>query len=322
MITLTQLSYLIAIEKHGSFKKAAKACYVTQPTLSMQLQKLEEDLGVLLFDRTRHPVTPTTPGRQIIEQARVVLRETERIHELVQEAQQTITGEFRLGVIPTLAPYLIPRFCQRFIDQYPKVELIIEESKTEDIVNALRSDRLDAGLLVTPLKESAIVEYPIFQEPFYVYCPADFALPDELAIDQNQLPTEKLLLLREGHCMREQMLNLCRLREEKRRLNHQSLQFESGSIETLINMVDSGHGFTIIPFLALASLRSPKGRIVPFQSPIPTREVSLVVHRSFIKRATLEAMKSSIETSLPAELQTSEGADSAEKSARIPIFAE
>lgn len=304
MITLTQLSYIVAVDRCGSFKKAAKQCFVTQPTLSMQIQKMEDELDIVIFDRSKQPITATPSGRSIIDQAKVVLRESSRIEEIIHDAQHKVEGLYRLAVIPTLAPYVIPRFTKTFLQEYPKVQLVIEESKTEDIVHGLRHDKIDAGLLVTPLEEESIVEYPIFEEPFYVYAPenADFARGQLLT--QNELPIENLLLLTEGHCMREQMLKLCTIREELKQREGQSLLFESGSIETLINMVDQGHGFTIIPHLAAIDLEHRQGKIHKFQAPVPTRQVSLVVHRSAIRKAILDALSQVIHESLPENLRS------------------
>lgn len=303
MITLTQLSYIVAVDRYGSFKKAAKQCFVTQPTLSMQVQKLEELLGVVLFDRSKQPIEATPPARKIIDQAKTVLREASRISEIINEAQQKVEGLFRLAVIPTLAPYLIPRFTRSFMETYPRVQLVIEESKTEDIIKALRDDAVDAGLLVTPLNEGDITEHPIFEEPFYVYAPDSESFGKGKLLKQSDLPYDRLLLLTEGHCMREQMLNLCEIRDELNTKENQSLLFESGSIETLINMVDHGHGYTIIPYLAAFGQHRRSGSIYSFQAPIPTRQVSLVVHQSSIRRAILEALGQEIKNSLPEDLR-------------------
>ncbi|MFW7377667.1 MAG: LysR substrate-binding domain-containing protein [Oligoflexus sp.] len=303
MVTLTQLSYIVAVDRCGSFNKAAKQCFVTQPTLSMQIQKLEDHLGIVIFDRSKQPITTTPPGRKIVDQAKVVLREAERIDEIIHEAQQKVEGLYRLAVIPTLAPYLIPRFTRAFIAKYPKVQLVIEETKTEDIITALKMDQIDAGLLVTPLEDSNIIEHPIFDEPFYVYAPQESDFSKKQLITQSDLPTDRLLLLTEGHCLREQMLNLCQIREELNERESQPLLFESGSIETLINMVDQGHGYTIVPHLAAFQNINRSGKFFHFAAPVPSRQVSLVTHRSSIRKAIFEALLQEINLCLPDELK-------------------
>ena len=288
MVTLTQLSYLIAIDRYGSFREAAKHCFVTQPTLSMQVQKLEEFLDITVFDRSKQPITATPAGRSIVEQAKIVLRESAKIEEIIKESRGEVEGTLRLGVIPTIAPYLLPRFTRKFIEDYPKAQLIIEECKTEDIIEGLRNNKFDLGLLVTPLEEQDIREIPIVNEKFYVYSNDDSFHNKEL-LNPNQLPVENMLLLSEGHRMREQMLNLCQLKSEFRKQN-QTLFFESGSIETLVNMVDAGHGFTIIPYLAAFHAQKRQGQVLAFAGPVPVREISLVTHKSSIRTAATQAL--------------------------------
>ena len=303
MISLTQLTYIVALDDHGSFKKAAKACFVTQPTLSMQIQKLEEDIEALIFDRSKQPIKATIIGRKVIEQARIILADIAKIEAIVHDEKDTIEGEIRLGVIPTLAPYLLPLFTKPFLDAYPKVKLRIEETKTEDLIEALKRNQVDVGLLVTPIMDDNLVTHPIFNEPFYVYASPKSGLSKLNTVDEKDLTGEGLLLLTEGHCMREQMLSLCRLREKQTQQEDRQLRFESGSIDTLIHMVDHGHGFTVIPHLSLPSASSAKGNIIAFANPRPSRQVSMMVHRSFAKNSLLEAMLKAIHDNLPEDLK-------------------
>ncbi len=301
MITLTQLEYIVAVERYGNFKRAAKSCFVTQPTLSMQIQKLEEHLGVILFDRSKQPITPTPLGQKVLDQSRVVLSQANLITELINQAKDRVEGDLRLAVIPTLAPYLLPLFVNEFSREYPQVRLFVEESKTDEIMAALQRNQLDVGLLVTPLEEPHLVEHPLFQEPFYVYASEQSPLSRKAKLKDSDLKEYEMLLLTEGHCMREQMLRVCRLREGAERKQTQ-LQFESGSIETLCHLVEKGDGYTIIPHLAKAWLQQRPGRSIPFADPAPSREVSLVVHRSFVRNSLLAALKTSIQAHLPPEL--------------------
>ena len=303
MITLTQLEYLVAVARHGTFSQAAKACFVTQPTLSMQIHKLEEELGVLVFDRGSQPVRATAIGQRILEQAAVVLNQAALIPAIVSEAKDSLEGPLRLGVIPTLAPYVLPLFLDPFCRAHPKVRLHVEETKTDDILAALRKDTLDVGLLATPLGEPLIEELPLFLEPFYVYVPKDSPLAKREPISDADLEGERMLLLTEGHCLRTQMLRACKARASAASPGHQTgFDFESGSLETLCRLVEQGLGYTVLPHLARAST-TRSGRVLAFAEPRPSRQVSLCVHASFARRALLSALASSIVASLPAELR-------------------
>jgi LysR family hydrogen peroxide-inducible transcriptional activator len=303
MITLTQLEYIVAVERYGNFGQAAKACFVTQPTLSMQIQKLEEDLGVVIFDRAHQPIKATPIGKRILAQSAIVLDQSARIREIVHETSDKVEGELRLSVIPTLAPYLLPLFVRPFTDKYPNVKLLIEETKTDDILSALRHDQVDIGLLATPLDEPRIVEHPLFVEPFYVYAQRGSALSKLERIHDSDLKGERVLLLAEGHCLRAQMARVCSYRKTQERRAGHAFEFESGSIETLCHLVDKGHGYTVIPHLAKTWGAARTGEVIPFGEPRPGRQVSLVVDQSFARHATLNALASTIIDALPAELQ-------------------
>lgn len=302
MITLTQLEYIVAVDKHGNFRQAAKACHVTQPTLSMQIQKLEDDLGVIIFDRSQQPIRTTLIGTQIVNQSRIALSETKRISTIISTTKTTIEGDLRLGVIPTMAPYVLPLFLDRFVANYPKVKLQIEESKTDDILVALQRDQLDVGLLATPLHEATIREIPLFDEAFYVYVAKEHPLSTLDTIQDSDLKNESILLLSEGHCLREQIVRICRFRNTKAQAPT-GFEFTSGSIETLCRLVERGHGYTVIPHLAKNRSTNTSGRVIPFAAPQPSRQVSLVVHQSYPREAILRALADTIQASLPAELQ-------------------
>lgn len=293
---LQHLEYIIAVDNYRHFARAAEACFVTQPTLSMMIQKLEIELGVKIFDRSKQPVIPTEMGELIIAQARVVLREKNKIGQIVNEQQRIVSGSLELGIIPTLAPYLVPLFITQFLRKYPLVRIRIQEVTTELLIDKLKKGQIDVGILVTPFNDAAIRETPLFYEAFMVYSSHTFEKAYLLPEDIN--PNE-LWLLEEGHCFRSQILNLCELKKQ----TNSHLQYEAGSIETLKQLVEKHQGVTILPELAIRTL-SPgeKKRLTPFKSPVPTREVSLVTHRDFIKKNKIDALKEEILTSLPPEV--------------------
>jgi LysR family hydrogen peroxide-inducible transcriptional activator len=303
-ISLTQLEYIVEVAKKKSFGLAARSCFVTQPTISMQISKLEEELGVILFDRSKKPVEPTPIGHKIIQQARVALQEVSRIEELIHTEKGEIEGELKLGVIPTLAPYLLPLFLETFVKKYPKVDLIIEELQTQTIVDKLREDSLDAGILVTPLKSKGIIEKHLFYEPFIVYLTAQHPLHKLAEISEKDLNLNDIWLLQEGHCFREQAMDLCRKRKMADS-EHRNLVFESGNLETLKRLVDKKFGYTLLPYLATndMSTKEAKNKLRFFKSPVPTREVSMVTSRSFLKQSIIEALCKNILASLPEELK-------------------
>lgn len=300
-MTLTQLSYIVAVDTHRHFQLAAEACGVTQPTLSMQIMKLEDVLGVRLFDRSRHPVEPTDIGRLVIDQARVVLREAARLRELVDEVGGEVVGELRIGVIPTLAPYILPRFLSDLSRRHPGLSLVVEEALTDQIVELLRSDRLDAGLLATPVDAPGIEERPLFEEPFVGYLSAGHALLGEERIAAEALEVDDLWLLHEGHCFRDQVLRLCG-EGTRRDGSPRPFRFESGNLETLKRLVKSSGGLTLLPILAALDLDGEeRSRIRPFSSPPPSRQVRLVHGKGYLKRGLIEAFVDSLLQALPEE---------------------
>ena len=292
-MTLQQFEYILAVARHRHFARAAEACFVTQPTLSMMIQKLEEELGIKVFDRSRKPVSITPVGEMVLERARKVLKETEGITELVKAYKGHIEGTINMGIIPTLAPYILPLFARPFLDKYPGVKLRIWEYTTMQIVGHLRDGSLDLGLMATPINYPSIEEYPLFYEPFVIYSTntylKDYLMPKD--IDPNQL-----WLLEEAHCFQSQVVNLCELRQKS---GHR-LDYEAGSIETLIQLVDSQQGITILPQLATLSMsKGQRKRLKYFQPPAPAREISLVAYQGFARHQLLEAVKEAIVNSLP-----------------------
>lgn len=304
-MTLTQLGYVVAVAQHRNFGVAAEASFVTQPTLSMQIQKLEEELGIVIFDRSQHPIRPTAVGEQVIAQARVALAETQKITDLTAREQSDVSGPISIGVIPTLSPYVLPLFIQKFSNAYPDAQITVEELQTQQILDRLRNETLGVGLLVTPLNNSGLIEHAIFYEPFVLYVSPEHSLAGAKTVREKDLSANEVWLLTEGHCFRDQVLNLCKERSAgSKRMGHGNLRFESGNLETLKKMVDQSNGYTLLPLLAAMDLpdQTRRKQVREFQAPVPTREVSLVHTKLFKKRATVEALASHIRDSVPKEL--------------------
>jgi len=298
-MTITQLQYIIAVDTHRHFARAAESCFVTQPTLSMQIHKLEEELGVTIFDRSRKPLQPTDIGKSILEQARIVINEEKRIDEIIQQHKGEIAGDFKLAIIPTVASTLLPRFLKCFISQYPKVNLQIEELQTKVILERLKNGLLDAAILATPLDHDGIMEKPLYYEPFMGYTPMDHRLFKEKFLDNSDLNPDDILLLHEGHCFRDSVINICgSLFDNKKK---EGVQLESGSFETLVKLSKQGFGMTLVPYLKAIELKNiePEGTIKPFSRPQPMREISIIHHRTHLKISIIEALAKCIQETVP-----------------------
>ncbi len=302
-MSITQLNYLIAVYNYRHFARAAEACFVTQPTLSMQIQKLEDELGVLLFDRSKHPVRPTAIGEQIIAQARIVVQESERVFQILQSEKNTLEGLFKLGVIPTIASSLIPRFVKDFHQKFPNLKLQIQELQTHQILDKLRMDQLDAGILATPLDERGIIEKPLYHEPFMAFIPDGHRLSGEEFITNSELKIHDMLLLNEGHCFRNSILNLCNQTENGQQ---KAVDLESGNFETLLGLSKQGFGMTLIPYLHTLTLSEDDQKMVkPLAEPRPVREVSLVYTRAELKIKAINQLHKVILRNLPDKISLS-----------------
>jgi LysR family transcriptional regulator, hydrogen peroxide-inducible genes activator len=302
-MTFVQLEYVVAVDTYRHFATAAEHCFVTQPTLSMQVQKLEEELGVKIFDRSKQPVVPTEIGIEIIEQSRRILSEKNVISELVQTKKGILTGELRIGIIPTLAPYLLPLFVQNFYKKYPLIKLVVQELMTEYIVSRLREGRIDVGILVTPLQENGIKEHVLFYEELLAYVSRKNTAYKKTYVLAQDIDPEKLWLMEEGHCFRSQIVNLCELRRASEMGTH--FEYEAGSIETLRRMVEINDGITILPELTTLDMTARQLQLIRhFKKPAPMREVSIVVHRDFVKKRLIEALKEEIIAAIPDKLRT------------------
>jgi LysR family hydrogen peroxide-inducible transcriptional activator len=291
-MTITQLKYVLAVAEHKNFTLAAEKCFVTQPTLSMQIQKIEEELSIQIFDRSKKPIQLTDIGQKIVNQAKNIVNEADRIQDIVEQQKGFIGGEFRLGIIPTIMPTLLPMFLNNFIKKYPKVKLIIEELNTEEIITKLNNGHLDAAIAATPLMEEKIKEIVLYFEPFVAYIPESHQNFQKEEIEVSDLNLDEILLLQDGHCFRDGILNLCKS-QSKNEFNH--FQIESGSFETLIKLADEGLGTTLLPYLHTLDLKeSDKLKLRHFKEPKPAREVSLIFPKSELKIQIIDALRSTI----------------------------
>jgi len=295
-MTIQQLEYILAVDKHRHFAKAAEHCGVTQPTLSAMIQKLEDELGVKLFDRHMQPVAPTEIGKKIIRQARAIQGQVAQVKEIVREEIQTYSGTFRLGVLPTIAPYLLPRFFPQLVAKYPEMDLQVYERKTHEIKADLLTGALDAAIWANEPEEDWILGDTLFYEEFYGYVsPGEKVFKNEI-IRTSEITGERLWLLDEGHCFRDQLLRFCQLEAVK--LNQMS--YRLGGLETFMRMVESGQGITFIPELAVSQLGEKQKELVrPFAIPRPTRPIVLVRHKNFIRNILLELLMKEIKLAVP-----------------------
>lgn len=287
--SLSQLDYIIALEAYGQFSTAAEKCFVTQPTLSMQIKKMENDLDIIIFDRTKQPIVPTELGKKIIAQAKRILKEAHQINELVDVNKNVMKGPLKLGVIPTIAPYLLPKFIGKFAKKYPEVQLKIRELETSDMVTALEKDIIDIGIASTPLKGAHLMEFPLYNEKIVIYSHPNHPIHQKNEVFLDDLKNENIWLLSPGHCFRSQVINVCDL---KSTVTHLPFEYESASIETLIKMVNKEGGITLIPQMAVEDLTAKqKLNVKEISDYKAVREVSLLTNRLFVmeqKKLALE----------------------------------
>ena len=288
-MTITQLKYVLAVAEYKNFTLAAEKCFVTQPTLSMQIQKVEEELNIQIFDRSKKPIQLTEIGQKIVSQAKNIVNEADRMQDIVEQQKGFIGGEFRLGIIPTIMPTLLPMFLNNFIKKYPKVKLIIEELNTDEIIVRLKNGHLDAAIASTPLMEEKIKEVVLYFEPFMAYIPTSHRYYHNNEIEVSDLDLDEILLLQDGHCFRDGILNLCK-NVNKSDFSH--FQLESGSFETLIKLADEGLGTTLLPYLHTLDLNDKnKTKLRAFKDPKPAREVSLIYPKNELKIHIINALR-------------------------------
>jgi len=306
-MTLIQLEYIVALDAFKHFAKAAAHCHITQPSLSMQLQKLEEELGVQIFIRT-NPVTTTETGQIVIDQAKKILAEASAMQDLVQQEKNIVAGTLKIGIIPTLAPYLLPQFLQSFIKQFPQVRLSIHELTTENIIRQLKNGTLDAGIMATPLNTPELKEDFLFNEEFIAYVSRKEKLFNKKYLLPDDIDVHSMWLLEEGHCLRNQVMNLCALQKDASIEKH--FDYAAGSIETLKHFVDKNGGITLLPELATYNMSSTKKTMLRyFKSPAPVREISLVTLKTFSKTRLINILKQTVMESLPPQMEQKKKVD-------------
>jgi LysR family hydrogen peroxide-inducible transcriptional activator len=299
-MTLQQLEYILALDMYRHFVTAAEKCHVTQPTITIQVKKLEEEIGVAIFDRSKTPLEPTSVGEVILSKAKLIVQETKQLKEIINHERGSLVGEFKIGIISTISPYIIPKFIGNFMKEHPHTSLDINEMQTEDIIQSLDRELIDIGILVTPVDKPFLREIPLYNEPFVYYGSHNLPLSSHLTItaaDIEQL--EGFWLLNSGHCFRNQVLNICDTPKNKK-----NIAFQSGSIETLKKMVDNYGGFTLIPEMAVN--QQEKSKVIHFADPKPIREVSIVVRKSFSKDGLIEVLRKEILKVIPANFKRNE----------------
>lgn len=298
-MTITQLKYTLAVAEHGNFTTASDKCFVTQPTLSMQVQKLEEELGVVIFNRSTKPLQVTDIGKKVLFQAKKIVEESSRMNDVVSEEKGIIGGTLKVGIIPTVSSTLLPLFLNIFLKKHKNVELKIEEFNTETINQKLEDNTIDCAIAATPLNNSTIIERPLYYEPFIAYVPEHHFLAGNKTLGVDDLSNGDILILKDGHCFRNQVLNLCSFED----LNKQ-YELKSGSFETLINLSNNGPWMTIIPYLHSNNL-SPKNleNIIPFEEPSPAREISMIYSKSQLKLPVINALTTTISSVIRGQIK-------------------
>lgn len=298
-MTLQQLEYILAVNQFRHFAKAAEYCRVTQPTLSAMIQKLEEELDTRIFDRSQQPVCPTPVGIHIIEQAQNILVQANRIKNIIEEEKHSLTGTFKLGILPTVAPYLLPRFFPQLMKKYPDLDIRVVEMKTNDIKKALQTGEIDAGIVASLAGMEELQQTPLFYEQFFAYVSREDALFNNEVIRTSDLNGEQLWLLDEGHCFRDQLVRFCQMKSARA----SQLAYHLGSMKTFMRMVESGKGVTFIPELAVLQLGDAQKELVrSFAIPCPTRQVVLLTNKNFIRHTLLEVLVKEIKLSVPKEM--------------------
>ena len=290
-MTIIQLEYLLAVANCGSFSLAAKQSFVTQPSLSMQIKSLEEELGVILLDRTKKPVIPTEAGEVVIRNAREALKSYNYVKESVNELKGEIAGTLRLGVIPTVGPYLLHRFLPAFIRKYPKVDLDIFEMETLSITSALERDALDAALVSSGTTPDGIMEYELFSDRFHLYVSPSSDLYERSNVRIEDIDMRQLILLSQGHCLRDQVLELC----QGRRAVHSRYNFDCGSLETLMRIVDCTNCTTVLPEMATGFVPAERrGQIKTLAKGAMSRKIALAVRRTYVKHSIISALRDAV----------------------------
>jgi len=291
-MTLVQLEYVLAVAEHQNFTLAAEKSFVTQPTLSMQIQKLEKELEIEIFDRSSHPIRLTQIGEIIVNQAKSILKEARKMEQIVNEEKGMLEGNFIIGVLPTVLPTLVPMFYKTFQRSYPKANLVIRELQTHEIIQSLEDGSIDFGLAVTPLHEEQIIEKTLYFEPMVAYIPPSHPMHKQMTVSAKDLDIDSILLLKEGNCFRNNVLNLC----DPKHIRSQTIKLDSGNLDTLVKLSNEGYGMTVLPLLHAEDLPEEfKKNVKYFSEPVPTRQVSLVYHQSNLRISFEESLVRSIQ---------------------------
>ena len=297
-----QLEYILAVDQHKHFAKAANYCHVTQATLSGMIKKLEEEVGIVIFDRSRQPIKTTDEGLQIIALARQILQLQNNIHQIKSESSQEPSGLIRLGIIPTIANSVLPIILPPLLSKYADLELEIVEITTDEIIRQMKADQIDAGILATPLSDELIEENIMYYEAMMVY---GVKKSNRKYVAAGAIQNQKVWLLEEGNCFRNQAVTICDIKESTK--GYDNLKFEGSSFETLLNLTDQFGGYTLIPELYYKQLSEErKSKTRPFEKPMPVREISLVYYRPYARKRTLDLLSEEISTLLKGEVNTSE----------------
>lgn len=291
-MNIQQIEYIIAVSELRNFGKAAEKCFITQSTLSTMIGRFEEEIGITIFDRKKKPVSVTKEGEQVIRQLRIIANELNNLEQLTQTLKGELSGTLKIGVIPTVAPYLLPLFLNQITQTLPEVHFTISELTTEKIIENLEKRDLDIGIVSTPLKRSKLVEVPLYHEPFFLFDKADEQPEGSFRV--SEIDFNRLWLLEEGHCMRTQAASICGLHEQ--RTVNRNLDYKSGTIDTLLKFVNQNNGITLLPYLAtLEFTEEERQHLRSFKEPVPARSIGLIVHQHFVKKGILDLLKEEIQ---------------------------
>jgi LysR family transcriptional regulator, hydrogen peroxide-inducible genes activator len=294
-MTLQQLEYIIALEKYGHFSLAAEACNITQPTLSATIAKLEEELDTQIFDRSKHPIEATEAGKKIISQAKVILFNSSQLKEMVLSEKEQSSGDLKFGIIPTIAPYILPKMFKQMRENNPDITLHVTEASTSSLIPAIKKAEIDMALMATPLNDPDLLEIPIYYEKFVAYVSESDPLYKLKELHPEDLHGDNLWVLREEHCLSIQVLNLCKIKSSY------STNYRAGSIDTLVKIVDENGGYTVIPELHIDLICNSvqRARIRPIIDPVPVREVSLVIRKDYVREKLLNIISDNIRKIIP-----------------------
>lgn len=302
-MTITQLEYVVAVATYKSFVAAAEKCFVTQPTLSMQIHKLEEELNVKLFDRNKHPINTTEIGEELVKQAKIILAEAAKIQEIIQHKTGQVIGTFKIGIIPTLAPYLVPQLLENHAKHHPDLKLIISEAPTNDILIKLKDDEIDCAIVSTPLDDVSIKEYPMFYESLVAYFGANEKALNKKLVTPEDIDLKKIWMLNEGNCLRNQIINFCSDQIDKLQ-DSRPYKYETSNVETLKKMVEKNGGVTILPeFSTFDFSENQMDRIRYFDGQEPVREIAIITNNHFVRMSVLQTIIDEILELVPEKMK-------------------